>query len=210
MTGISVLLLGIGLGLRHATDADHVVVVSTLVQREPGTWRAARIAALWSAGHTLSFLTLGLLIVLAGVKIPDSFEQITELVVATMLIGLGVWHLARSSGDRDRGTTTSATAMAARPLAIGLVHGMAGSAGIALLAATTISSRSLAAGYLGLVALGTALGMVALTVVMSRPIGWTMRRKGPWRRATSAFAALLSVALGLGVLLQAVVAEGAT
>jgi hypothetical protein len=158
----------------------------------------------------VSFLTLGLLIVLAGVKIPEAFEQVTELVVATMLIGLGLWHLVRGSRDQGSGATMSATAMAARPLAIGIVHGLAGSAGIALLAAATISSRSLAAGYLGLVALGTALGMVALTVVMSRPIGWTMRREGPWRQATTVFAALLSMALGLGVLLQAVVAEGAT
>ncbi len=56
MTGLSVLLLGVGLGLRHATDADHVVVVSALVQREPGIWRAARVAALWGLGHSAAFL----------------------------------------------------------------------------------------------------------------------------------------------------------
>lgn len=60
MIGLSVLLLGIGLGLRHAIDTDHVVVVSALVQREHGVWRAARIAALWGAGHTIALLSMGL------------------------------------------------------------------------------------------------------------------------------------------------------
>jgi nickel/cobalt transporter (NicO) family protein len=200
MTGLSVLLLGLGLGLRHATDADHVVVVSTLVQREPGVWKAARIAALWGAGHTVAFLGLGLLIVLAGVRVPDAFEHAAELVVATMLVALGAWHLARSRSRDQREPPRGASA---RPLLIGLVHGLAGSAGIALLAATTIESRWLAAAYLGLVALGTVIGMVLLTVAMSRPIGWTMRRTERTRHAVTFIAATLSVGLGLAVFVRA-------
>jgi nickel/cobalt transporter (NicO) family protein len=203
MTGLSVLLLGIGLGLRHATDADHVVVVSALVQREPGAWRAARIAALWGAGHTVTFLTLGFLIVLAGVRIPEVFERGAELLVASMLIGFGVWHFARSRHAAADGARPLAGA-ATRPVAIGLIHGLAGSAGIALLAATTIESHSLAMAYLGLVALGTVIGMVALTVVMSRPISWTMRGGGRLRNAATVLAALLSMILGLSVLVQAI------
>ncbi len=206
MTGLSVLILGIGLGLRHATDADHVVVVSVLVQRESGTWRAARIAALWGAGHTVAFLALGLAIVLAGVRIPAAFERGAELLVAMMLIGFGVWHLARSRGPARRDTTASTSA---RPLMIGLVHGLAGSAGIALLAASTIESRALAVAYLTLVALGTVLGMVVLTVVMSRPISWTMRREGRLRDVIAIFAALLSMTLGLVVLIRDFTGEGA-
>ncbi len=205
MTSLSVLLLGIGLGLRHATDADHVVVVSALVQREPGVWRAARIAALWGAGHTVAFLALGLLIVLAEVRVPELFERGAELLVAVMLIGFGVWHLARSR-DATRGAPTATAAGAsARPLMIGVVHGLAGSAGIALLAATTIGPRPLAVAYLGLVALGTVIGMVALTIVMSKPITWTMRRTGRMRIAVTILAAMLSIGLGLVVLVQAAI-----
>jgi hypothetical protein len=208
MTGLSVLLLGIGLGLRHATDADHVVVVSALVQREPGVWRAARIAALWGAGHTVAFLALGLLIVLAEVRIPESFERGAEVLVALMLIGFGIWHLVRSRGTNDGESVPSVAGASARPLVIGLVHGLAGSAGIALLAATTIGSRPLAVAYLGLVALGTVIGMVALTVLMSRPISWTMRREGRLRSAITVIAAMLSIGLGLTVLVR-VAAGGA-
>lgn len=209
MTGLSVLLLGIGLGLRHATDADHVVVVSALVQREPGAWRAARIAALWGAGHTIAFLALGLLIVLAEVRIPEAFERGAELLVALMLIGFGIWHIARSRGTGPAGNAPSVAGASARPLVIGVVHGLAGSAGIALLAATTIGSRPLAAAYLGLVALGTVIGMVALTVVMSRPISWTMRREGRLRSAITVIAAMLSIGLGLTVLVRVAASGGA-
>jgi nickel/cobalt exporter len=208
MTGLSVLLFGIGLGLRHATDADHVVVVSALVQREPGVWRAARVAALWGAGHSVAFLVLGLLIVLAGWRIPETFELAAELLVATMLIGFGAWHLARVR-DPVEGPHEPGPAASARPVAIGLVHGLAGSAGIALLAATTIESRALAVAYLALVALGTVIGMVVLTVLLSRPITWTMRKEGRARRSLTVLAALLSMALGLSVLVRVFVGEGA-
>jgi hypothetical protein len=209
MTGLSVLLLGIGLGLRHATDADHVVVVSALVQREPGVWRAARIAALWGAGHTVAFLALGLLIVLAEVRIPEAFERGAELLVALMLIGFGIWHLVRSRGTNGGETDPSVAGASARPMVLGLVHGLAGSAGIALLAAATMGSRPLAVAYLGLVALGTVIGMVALTVLMSRPISWTMRREGRLRNAITVLAAMLSMGLGLVVLVRVAASGGA-
>jgi hypothetical protein len=210
MTGLSVLLLGIGLGLRHATDADHVVVVSVLVQREPSLWRAARIAALWGVGHTVTFLTLGLLIVLTEIRIPEAFERGAELLVAVMLIGLGIWHLVRSRKMGAGSAVASVAGTPTRPLMIGMVHGLAGSAGIALLAATTIDSRPLAAAYLGLVALGTVIGMVALTVAMSRPIIWSMRREGHLRNAIVVGASMLSIGLGLTVLVGALASTGAT
>jgi nickel/cobalt transporter (NicO) family protein len=202
MTDLYVLWLGVGLGLRHATDADHVVVVSALVQREPGIWRAARVAALWGAGHTAAFLGLGLLIVLAGVRVPSAFENVAEILVATMLIGFGVWHLARSRMSAELAPASRHVGASARPVVIGLVHGLAGSAGIALLAATTINPRVLAAAHLVLFGLGTVLGMVALTVVMSRPISWTMRREGPLKNAVTLVAALLSMALGVVILVR--------
>jgi nickel/cobalt transporter (NicO) family protein len=88
-------------------------------------------------------------------------------------------------------------------------HGLAGSAGIALLAATTIGSRPLAVAYLGLVALGTVVGMVALTMVMAKPMTWAMRREGFLKHLLTVTAALMSMALGLGVLLGAGFPEGA-
>jgi nickel/cobalt transporter (NicO) family protein len=189
MTGLSAMLLGVGLGLRHATDADHVVVVSTLLQREPGVGRAARIAALWGAGHTATFLTIGLLVVLARLEMPASLECAAELGVAAMLIVLGLVHLLRRAPAHG--------ASYARPVAIGIVHGLAGSASIALLAATTIHSRAVAVAYLGLFGASTVAGMVLLTMALAWPLAWTNRLGGGTRRLATAVAASLSIGLGL-------------
>lgn len=188
----SALLLGIGLGLRHATDADHVAVVSALVQREPGPLRSIRIAVLWGLGHTTSFLGVGLLVMSAGVHFPAAFERCVSILVAGMLIAFGALHLARSPLDSRRLPSTT------RPVAIGLVHGLAGSAGIALLAVTTVHSELCATVYLALFGVGTVLGMVALTLLMYWPIAWSARQPrgvGLWfLRLPGLFS------LGLGVL----------
>jgi len=201
MVDASALFLGIGLGLRHATDADHVAVVSALIQREPGAWRAARVAMLWGLGHTGSFLAVGLLIVLAGVRIPASFERAVDLVVAAMLIGLGLIHLLRSktakNAEANPCSVPAPPLSAARPIAVGVVHGLAGSAGVALLAGATIRSPLWASVYLALFGVGTVLGMALLTAAMSWPLGWTARQSGRLSRWVFRAPGLLSLALGV-------------
>jgi nickel/cobalt transporter (NicO) family protein len=193
MLDLSALVLGLGLGLRHATDADHVAVVSAMLQREPGALRAVRVAVFWGLGHTISFLTLGLLIVLAGLHVPEAFERAVELLVAAILVGLGAWHWARAAGDSAPKRALSP----ARPVAVGLVHGLAGSAGVALLASSTIRSPLWATLYLALFGVGTVLGMALLTAALSWPIGWTVRRQSPRLSWVFRVPGALSVALGL-------------
>lgn len=200
MSALTILLLGFGLGLRHATDADHLVIITALLQREPGVLRAARIAALWGAGHTAAFLGVGFLVVLAGLRVPARFEHGAEALVGLMLIGFGLWHAL----SRRPRTTHSERSAYARPVAVGVVHGLAGSAAIALLAATAIESRLWAVVYLGLFSAGTVIGMVALTVAVARPIAWTLRRTDPVRRAVTVASALLSVGLGAWLLAAAI------
>lgn len=212
MTGLSMLLLGLGLGLRHATDADHVVVISTLLEREPRRFDAARIAALWGVGHTAAFLAVGVLVVLLGLRLPAEFDSYAALLLGAMLVGLGAWHLRRSWLERpDRPSSTSNASTPptrptnARPVAIGLVHGLAGSAGIAILTATTIDSRLWATLYLALFGLGTVIGMVALTTALAWPMAWTMRKGANAARLLRGGAALLSVGLGMFVAADALI-----
>lgn len=193
------LLVGIGLGLRHALDADHVVVLSTLLERERSAWRAARIAASWGAGHTAAFLGLGLIVVHFGVQLPELFEQLAELLVALMLLYLGVRQLR---WPQQAPRPSSAAAAVGRPLLIGVVHGFAGSAGIALMAASTMPSRLLASAYLTLFGLGTISGMILLAVLLSRALAWSERWRGHLGGghlggAVATAAAWLSVGLGL-------------
>jgi nickel/cobalt transporter (NicO) family protein len=206
MSGFEALLFDFGLGVRHAMDADHVVIVSTLLSREPGPRRAAKLAALWGAGHTLAFLGLGLLVILTGLDVPESFERAAEALVAALLVGFGAWHLLRSF-QRKADTGTEKPPAIARTVAIGLVPGLAGSAGVALLAATTLPSRAIAAVYLCVVALGTVFGMVALTLAMSRPLAWTMKREGAVAKATALVAGGLGIGLGCWILVRAVLGE---
>ena len=191
MFDTSALLLGIGLGLRHATDADHVAVVSALVQREPGPLRAIRIAVLWGLGHTSSFLGVGLLVVLAGVHFSAAFERCVGVLVAGMLIALGALHLLRGPlGSRRAPSPT-------RPVAIGLVHGLAGSAGVALLAVTTVHSKLYATLYLAWFGVGTVLGMASLTLLMYWPIAWGARQPRSVGRWFLRLPGLFSLALGV-------------
>lgn len=199
MTSLSALLLGLGLGLRHATDADHVAVVSTLLAREPSPRRAVRIAAWWGAGHTLSFLGLGVLVLGLGIQVPERFEHVAAALVGAMLLGFGAAHLARAlfRARLDAGGKVSL----GRPAAAGVVHGLAGSAAVALVASTTIPSRALAFAYLALFAAGTVLGMVVLTLALSWPIAWGNRRsEDRVGRLASLLASSISVLLGALVL----------
>lgn len=186
------LALGLGLGLRHASDADHLASVSTLLRDEPGTWRAARLAALWGAGHSISFGAVGLLLVVAGIRMPTGIERTAEVLVALMLVGFGVLRLL---SERAQGTR----APRFQPAFIGFVHGLAGSAAVALLIGTTIHSPKLACLYLFAFGLGTALGMVVLTSLLSTFLLWTGRRAklGRWVELGTAW---LNIGLGLVVL----------
>lgn len=205
MTAWSALILGFGLGLRHASDADHLVVVTTLIQRSPGAASAVRVAALWGLGHTTTFLSLGLPLICFGLHVPPRFEQATELLVALMLLAFGIWHLgSRALVSRSPlAQAHSRRRITVRPLLVGLVHGLAGSAGIALVAGTTIPVRSWAVAYLLLYGVGTIAGMVLLTVLIAPPLAWTQRAPG-WGRRLSLLAALLNLGLGATFLLLAV------
>src|SRR6186997_575732 len=125
---VSVLVLGFLLGMRHATDPDHVVAVTTIVAQQRSLARAARTGMLWGIGHTTTILLAGGAIValkLQLTQIPPRVGLSLEMAVAVMLIVLGLLTLA---GD-DRRVSEST----ARPVTIGFVHGLAGSAAVATL-----------------------------------------------------------------------------
>ena len=187
------LFLGFGLGLRHATDADHLAAIGTLLHREPTPLRAARLAAVWGLGHSLTFLGLGLVVVLFGVRVPPSFERATEGAVAAMLVVLGALTLVRARRAGGGGSATW------RPLLVGVTHGLAGSAGIAIVALTTVPTTAGALGYLASFGVGTVLGMMTLTTLVALPIRWSVRRRGEVPRLVVSLAAAGSIALGLGL-----------
>jgi high-affinity nickel-transport protein len=205
----SLLVLGFLLGMRHATDADHVVAVTTIVSRDRTVRGAARIGSLWGAGHTLTVLLVGGAIILFGLAIPPRVGLALELAVGVMLIVLGA--LALRSGDAhaahdeahaaialaDRGLASRRGYALLRPLLVGIVHGLAGSAGVALLVLGSIRDPRWAVGYLAIFGAGTVAGMVLITTALAVPLAaatGTFTRANRWLTLA---AGLASVALGL-------------
>jgi len=92
-------VLGIGLvfGLKHATEVDHVVAITTIVSRHKNVFRSAIVGALWGAGHTASLLLIGIIVLTLRVAIPERVSGWLEFGVALMIVGLGVSALWRAT-----------------------------------------------------------------------------------------------------------------
>lgn len=191
LASLSVLVIGFLLGMRHATDADHVVAVTTIVTRQASLARAATIGSLWGLGHTLTLLAVGGGMIIFKLAMPPWLGLTLELLVAVMLVLLGVISLV--SGDRGDRVLESNS----RPLIVGTVHGMAGSAAFTLLALPLIASPVLASAYLMLFGVGTIAGMVVVTLAIALPSLYAAHRMHRARRALRVAAGFASIAFGL-------------
>ena len=216
--------LGLILGMRHSTDADHVVAISTIVSKQRSIRNAAVIGSVWGLGHTITIFIVGSLIILFGFEIPPRLGLSLEFSVALMLILLGVLNLTGvmqklTSYFTPKLATPSGTAASApqensasrmekllentvgriglfqclRPLAIGLVHGLAGSAAVALLVLSTIHNPIWATVYLLIFGAGTMIGMMCMTAAIAVPLtfaGDRFKKLGTWVGAASGMASL--------------------
>jgi high-affinity nickel permease len=223
---IGILILGFFLGMRHATDPDHVIAVTTIVTRQRGVAKAGIIGALWGMGHTFTIFVVGAAIILFKVAIPPRVGLSMEFAVGLMLILLGVLNLtgilrrlqqeftpsadiAPSGGSRfERALREMGLYNALRPLVVGIVHGLAGSAAVALVVMAAISDPWWAIAYLFLFGLGTIAGMMVMTTVLALPIGYTGRRFSGWNHAMTFASGLLSVGFGLFLSYQIAIAGG--
>lgn len=208
----STALLGFLLGMRHATDPDHVVAVTTIVSRERGIFRASGIGVLWGLGHTVTIMVVGGAILLFNVVIPPRIGLAMDFSVALMLILLGVLGLGRIA----RLSTPAANGnggfvmrhQSLRPLAIGVVHGLAGSAAVALLVLATISDPRWGVAYLALFGIGTIAGMMLITTAISLPFAYTAQRLAGFNRSLGVMSAASSLLFGSFLVYQIAFVEG--
>jgi ABC-type nickel/cobalt efflux system permease component RcnA len=220
---IAVVGLGLFLGMRHSTDPDHVVAVSTIVSRERSVKQGAVIGMMWGFGHTITIFIVGAGIILFNLTIPPRIGLSMEMAVAGMLILLGILNLTgvlqkltermtpaawksvvaepsapasdpRSPGFARRLLTRFGYYQLLRPLAIGLIHGLAGSAAVALLVLSMIHSPAWAIAYLVVFGLGTVVGMMLMTTVMAIPIALTGKKSSRYLTVASG---LVSVCFGV-------------
>jgi high-affinity nickel-transport protein len=256
-SSLAILAIGFLLGMRHATDPDHVIAVSTIVSRERSIAKAGWIGILWGIGHTLTILVVGAAIILFGLAIPARVGLTMEFSVGLMLILLGVlnvtgamrylsekfspahprvtgdhahihehgsrmhlhWHSHQSgqehhaeSLDPPRWAQRPAAQLGLfhtlRPLFVGLVHGLAGSAAVALLVLTTIREPRWAVLYLVIFGVGTIAGMMLITAALALPFSLA-GYKFAWLNKGLLFGSgVMSLAFGLFLCYQIAVVDG--
>jgi high-affinity nickel-transport protein len=261
----ALLILGIGffLGMRHATDPDHVIAVSTIVSREKSIPRAGWIGVLWGVGHTITILVVGVAIILFGFVIPPRVGLALEFSVALMLILLGVLNLTgamkwishklspmhpdlissragehshlhfhgakmhvhpHSHEDRAQHHARKEEVdpphwlaepfvklgwfHSLRPLLVGIVHGLAGSAAVALLVLGTIHDARWAIFYLLLFGIGTIVGMMLMTLAFAAPVTAAGNRFAWISRTMVTGTGVLSLVFGLVVAYQIGIVDG--
>lgn len=168
-----VVLVATLLGLRHATDPDHIAAVTTLVAsgRERAARSAARLGAWWGLGHGLTLVAFGLPILLAERYLPERLQQGAETAVAALIVFLairlllrwrhGLFATAPSEGASDGHHHDVRTRFGA--FGIGLVHGMGGSAGVGVLLLAAIPDPTVSIAALLVLALFTAVSMTIVT-----------------------------------------------
>jgi high-affinity nickel permease len=209
---VVVLAVAVLLGLRHATDPDHLAAVTTLIagSRERHARSAARLGLAWGCGHAVTLFALGVPIVLYAAYLPDAFQRTAETAVGFLIAGLAVWLLLRwrrgafhaheheHDGARHTHLHSHARPGAHRhvrsPLGafgIGLLHGVGGSAGVGILIVSTIDGRAVALAGLGVLAVFTAVSMTLLTT----GFGLGLHRVSPARFAPAL--GLASLAFGV-------------
>jgi len=189
-------------GMRHATDPDHVVAVTTIVSRERSAWRAAAIGAQWGMGHTATVLAVGGAIILLRVAIQPRLGLVMEFAVAIMLIALGVLNMV---GARSPG---SAAGPSLSPALVGVVHGMAGSAAASVGVMALIPDPHWAMGGLAMFCLGTMLGMALVTAAIAAPAAYAGARLVHLRRRVRFASGALSAAFGLYLAHQIGIVDG--
>jgi len=195
------ILLGFLLGLRHATDPDHVVAVATIVSRERSVRAAGAVGVLWGLGHSLTILLFGGALVLLRVTVAPRLGLALEFGVAVMLVLLGALNLRRRREEE-------VSHHAARPVVVGVMHGLAGTGAVAVAVVPLIPSAAWALVYLVLFGLGTVAGMALVTAAIALPAALAARRVRSmhgWLRVASGVA---SICFGLFLAHRIGVVEG--
>lgn len=207
---IALLSTGLGLGLLHAFDADHIMAVSTLSSKRPSMKQSMKFCVQWAAGHGGVLVALGLLIFALGVHVPEGLSLWAERAVGFMLIGLGAWllynlwnqtvrihvhqhgdmthaHLAKDGSNKHNHT----------PVLVGITHGLAGSAPVlALIPAVSQGRVDVAIGYILLFSVGVMLSMFVFGASLGSLQTWLQSKSNLLFNISRGSVACLSMVLG--------------
>ena len=228
-------ILGLGflLGMQHALEADHIAAVSSIATRRSHVTDIVKHGLTWGLGHTLTLFAFAGAAILLGRAIPETIAGPMETAVGVMLIGLGahvLWRLWRNrvhfhKHDHGDGTVhfhahshageTAPHVRTAhahehgfrwRTLLVGLMHGMAGSAALLVLAVSQASSSAVGLAYVALFGIGSMIGMGALSTVIAVPLAISARWLTWANRGLQGAVGLATIAIGIMTVVETVLA----
>lgn len=222
LSTFSVLVIGFVLGLQHATEADHLAAVSTIVSEKKNLFTASLVGGLWGVGHTISLFVVGLLVIFLKFQISESVEARLEACVGAMLVLLGLNALRKlfqankvhvHSHEHDghkhvhihthgEGSERSHHRLSPRSVVIGMVHGLAGSAALMLLVVPTIPSPAIALLYIVIFGIGSIGGMMAMSFLIGLPFHFTAGRFDVLNKGIRLIAGVFSLGLGFSIIYE--------
>lgn len=227
-------ILGFGflLGLKHATEADHLAAVSTIVSERKSLFSSAFIGGVWGLGHTISLFIAGICVLLLNFQISEQTERILEFCVGIMLFLLGAnvirklaqgghlhFHAHAHGGHKhvhphihenagEEAHTHHGFSFSPRALVIGMIHGLAGSAALMLLVLPTIESRAVGLLYIIIFGVGSIGGMMLMSFLVGLPFQLTAKKFNRLNHLLQGVAGLVSVVLGLYIIYEKGITEG--
>ncbi|MBS1793173.1 MAG: urease accessory protein UreH [Acidobacteria bacterium] len=229
---LGILGFGFVLGLKHATEADHLAAVSTIVSERKSLWSSMMIGGLWGLGHTVSLFLAGVLVLLLNFEISERTERALEFGVGIMLTFLGLNVLrklfkggrlhfhAHEHGPRehahphihvhgfeDDANSHHGLKFSPRALLIGMMHGLAGSAALMLLVLETIESKTVGLFYIIVFGAGSIGGMMLMSFLVGLPFHFTALRFNRFNHILQTVAGAASILIGLSIIYEKGVTE---
>lgn len=228
-------ILGFGflIGLKHATEADHLAAVSTIVAERKSLLSSTLIGGFWGLGHTISLFIVGIFVLLLNFRVSDQTATILEFCVGIMLLLLGINVLRKilqgghlhfhghehggrahahphihTHGHEDEANTHHGFKFSPRSLIIGMVHGLAGSGALMLLILPTIESRAVGLLYIVIFGIGSIFGMMIMSFLVGLPFHFTATRLNRLNYVLQSVAGLFSIGLGLFIIYEKGIVEG--
>ena len=222
VTFLTILALGLTLGIKHALDADHVVALSTMVSdHKHHPLKAATVGVLWGLGHTITLFLVGLGVIVFKITIPVRLSLSFEFTVGILLVLLGIqtlrkykrrrihihshhhdgqqhshFHAHETNSSHKHGHSI----FRYKSLLIGMVHGLAGSAALMLLVLGTIQSSWQGIAYILVFGAGSIVGMLVVSTLISLPFVVSAERFKSFNHKIQLLAGIMSIALGAFVI----------
>ncbi len=205
-TVLPILLFGFVLGIKHATEPDHVIAVSTIASRTSKLSLSSLAGIFWGIGHTVTLFVIGMVMIGMEQQIPETTAMWLELVVGVMIVVLGITSF-RSAYMIPIRKEMKINHLHLKSTLIGIIHGLAGSAGMVLLTLTTVDNRLQALLFILIFGMGTIVGMMLFTTFLGLPFIW-MKQKQTIYQFIVKVVSLISIIYGLYYMYHIGIEEG--